>query len=107
LFPQFVSDWFDLSEREQQQVAVEVGELQRKLPFWVAREVMRGVKFDDVYGLASLQHSSSSKSCVWACESEEEDAVCFDLHDEDHWFRCVSVWHAKCSCWRVTSFLLV
>lgn len=88
-------DWFRLSESEQRLHAAEVGQLQRKLPFWVVRRVIGGVAFDNIYGpLPSLPPSSSplessSMACMWACECEEGDAVCYNVHDDDDWFRRV------------------
>jgi hypothetical protein len=90
LMASFSTEWFNLSEKEQKLHAAQLCDMQRALPFWVALRVMRGVSFDDLYG--TLQPSS----CVWACESEEANAVCFKLHDDDDWFRfeiCVVFHH--------------
>jgi hypothetical protein len=75
---------------EQRLHAAEVGELQRKLPFWVVRRLLQGVTFDDVYGLPVMPSldSTSSTAVMWACEREELDAVCYNLRDDDDWFRC-------------------
>jgi hypothetical protein len=86
------SDWFSFSELEQRLRAEEVGELQRKLPFWVVRRVIPGAAFDDVYGLTPLETplESSPTLCLWACNTEEGSAACFNLQDDDDWFKCVS-----------------
>ena len=44
-----LSDWFSLSEREQRLLAEELGEMQRKLPYWAARRIFPGAAFDDLY----------------------------------------------------------
>jgi hypothetical protein len=91
-------DWFLLSEKEQRLLATEVGELQRRLPFWVVRRLFCGVPFDNFYDLnaamyqpSSSSSSSSSIACMWACECEDADGVLFNLHDDDDWFRSAVV----------------
>jgi hypothetical protein len=92
----FSPDWFSFSEREQRLLTEELGELQRKLPYWAARRVLPGAAFDDIYGPPPPTSPSSlpplqapTTACIWACDSEAGHAVCFNLQDDDDWFRHV------------------